>query len=92
MPHYHHSTPASAIRKGDWKLIEFFESGGKELFNLAIDPGESNNLALTEPAKVAELAAALAEWRDKVGARLPVPNPDFKPDRATELGKGGRDN
>ena len=92
LPHYHHSTPASAIRKGDWKLIEFFESGGKELFNLAIDPGESNNLALTEPAKVVELAAALAEWRDKVGARLPVPNPDFTPDRATELGKGGRDN
>ena len=73
-------------------MIEFFEHGEKELFNLAIDPGESNNLALTESAKVAELAAALAEWRDRVGARLPVPNPDFDPDRANELGKGGRDN
>ncbi|MBW3542836.1 MAG: sulfatase, partial [Planctomycetes bacterium] len=45
LPHYHHSTPAGAIRRGDWKLIEFFEDGRLELYNLRNDPAEQDNLA-----------------------------------------------
>jgi uncharacterized sulfatase len=85
LPHYHHSTPAGAIRRGDWKLIEFFEDGAVELYNLADDPGEQTNLAGREPATARELRAALADWRKKVGAQMPKPNPRYDPARATEL-------
>ena len=88
LPHYHHSTPASAIRRGDWKLIEFFEDGALELYDLRADPGEATNLAAREPARAKELQAALASWRQQVGARMPVPNPNHDPARATALGKG----
>ncbi len=88
LPHYHHSTPASAIRRGDWKLIEFFEGNELELYNLRADPGESLNMAAMEKAQAEELCAALSAWRQKVGARMPVPNPNHDPARETELGKG----
>jgi uncharacterized sulfatase len=86
LPHYHHSTPASAIRQGDWKLIEFYEDGSRELYNLRDDPAEQHNVADKQPAKADQLAAALAAWRVKVGAQLPKPNPDYDPQRASQLG------
>jgi arylsulfatase A len=86
LPHYHHSTPASAIRKGDWKLIEFFENGERQLFHLADDPGETTDLASTKAGIADELQAALAAWRKNVGARMPEPNPDYDPARADQLG------
>ena len=89
LPHYHHSTPASSIRRGDWKLIEFFEEGVLELYDLAADPSERTNLATREPARARELRDALAAWRTRVGARLPTPSPQHDPARATELGGGG---
>ncbi len=88
LPHYHHGSPASAIRRGDWKLIEFFEDNSLQLYNLGTDPGEQTNLATREPARAQELQAALAQWRTQVGARMPVPNPNYDPTRATELSKG----
>jgi len=91
LPHYHHSTPASAVRQGDWKLIEFFEDDHAELYDLAGDPAEMKNLAETEPARTSALRASLQAWRQRVGARMPVPNPDYDPARAGELGKAGRD-
>lgn len=90
LPHYHHSTPASAIREGDWKLIEFLEDGRRELFNLRSDPGEQSDLSEAEPARVKELHAALDAWRSRVNALLPVPNPDYDPARAQQLAKGAR--
>ena len=89
LPHYHHSSPASAIRKGDWKLIEFFEDGEVELYDLSSDVGESKNRAANHPDKTTELRGGLAEWRTRIGARLPVPNPDHDPARAAEM-KGGK--
>lgn len=89
LPHYHHSTPASAIRRGDWKLIEFFEGGVTELYNLKTDLGEKNNLAARERQTTQQLHAALAAWRQRVGAQMPTPNPGYDPKRASELGKGG---
>jgi uncharacterized sulfatase len=88
LPHYHHSTPASAIRRGNWKLIEFFETGSVELYNLANDLSEQTNLATQEPQRAKEMQAALAAWRKKVSAQMPVPNPNYDPSRAGELGKG----
>ena len=90
LPHYHHSTPASAIRRGDWKLIEFFETGKFELYNLAADPSEATDLADHEVERVAELKSQLIDWRQRVGARMPKINPDYDPARATELGQKNR--
>ncbi|MBM3856023.1 MAG: DUF4976 domain-containing protein, partial [Verrucomicrobia bacterium] len=78
-PHYYATTtPASAIRSGDWKLLEYFEGGRRELFNLKADPSEQIDLAGREPARVAALQARLSAWRKEVGAQLPTPNPAFK--------------
>ncbi len=85
-PHYHPggATPYSAVRKGDYKLIEFFEDGALELYNLIDDIGETNNLAPQMPQKVNELYDMLKEWRDETGARIPVPNPDYDQKREGE--------
>lgn len=86
LPHYHHSTPASAVRQGDWKLIEFFEDGALELYNLREDLGEQRNVALQHPDRTRALHAALKSWRVTVNARMPEPNPDHDPARAQQLG------
>jgi len=86
-PHYHHSRPAGAIREGYYKLIEFFEDGQLELYNLKRDIGEKNNLAETMPKKAADLQRKLAKWRQSVGAKMPTPNPDYDPARANEWGR-----
>jgi arylsulfatase A-like enzyme len=68
--------PAGALRAGDWKLIEFFEDGRLELYNLADDAGERDNLAAKRPEKVAELHGMLTEWRKSVAAPMPIKNAD----------------
>jgi arylsulfatase A-like enzyme len=74
------TTPAGAVRVGDWKLIEFFEDGRIELYNLADDLGERNDLAETMPEKAAELLGILRTWRESVAAPVPsTPNPDYEP-------------
>ena len=83
-PHYHHSRPAGAIRQGKWKLIEFFEDGKLELYDLANDIGEKKNLADEKPRKAAQLQKKLARWRKSVKAKMPTPNPDYDPARADE--------
>ncbi|MFG0333013.1 MAG: sulfatase [Maioricimonas sp. JB049] len=83
-PHYHHNRPASAIRSGDWKLIEYFETGNVELFNLEQDISESRNVAGQRPERVVRLKRQLAQWRESVDARMPKPNPEHDPARADE--------
>jgi arylsulfatase A-like enzyme len=78
-PHYSNQgcQPSGAIRDGDWKLIEQYESGRSELYHLADDLGEKNDLAEREPDRVRRLAAKLENWRKEVGAVMPTPNPKF---------------
>jgi hypothetical protein len=80
-PHYANqgSKPGGAIRQGDFKLVEFFETGRRELFDVVKDPGETRNLAGERPELVDRLARRLALWRSEVGAKLPSPNPDYVP-------------
>ena len=66
------SRPVGVIRKGKWKLLEFFESGDLELYDLEADIGESNNLAKTQPAKTANLLAEMQGWRRTIGADMPT--------------------
>ena len=78
-PHYYPTTtPVSAVRKGDWKLLEYFEDGRVELFNLKKDLGETKDLSTTEPKIAKALATELRAWRQEVGALLPEPNPARK--------------
>lgn len=81
-PHYHGSTwaPGAAVRARDWKLIEFYEEETAELYNLADDIGEQNNLFPQMPDKAEELRAMLRDWQQSAGAKMPVPNPDYKPE------------
>ena len=80
-PHYHGSawTPGSAIRKGDWKLVLFYEDDHVELYNLANDPGESTNIAEQNPEKVSELKRLLEAHLTETNAQFPVPNHDYVP-------------
>jgi hypothetical protein len=59
---------------GDWKLIEWYEDGRRELFNIGKDLSERHDLAAENPAKVRELAAQLDAWRRTVGTKMPTPN------------------
>ncbi|MFY0600059.1 MAG: sulfatase [Cyclobacteriaceae bacterium] len=79
-PHYHSSgwTPGQAIRKGDWKLIYFFEEDTYELYNLRDDISETNNLALTNPEKLEELQEALNDMRVKYKTQSPTRNHNFQ--------------
>lgn len=84
-PHYYATTsPVSAVRAGDWKLLEYFEDDHVELYNLKDDPGEQYDLTKDDPDKANALRNQLHAWRDSVGASLPTPNPDFKPKRGTK--------
>jgi len=79
-PHYGNQggTPGSSVRMGDYKLIEFFEDGRIELYDLESDPGEDHNLALEQPERAREMQATLQQWRESVEAKIPQPNPDWK--------------
>ena len=63
----------SAIRMGDYKLIEFFDRNEVELYNLRVDLGEKKNLAAVESGRVQEMRKRLSRWREKSGARMPRP-------------------
>lgn len=69
--------PGGAIRRGAWKLIEFFEDDRVELYNLEQDPGEQLNVAEQNSAIVEDLKTRLQSWRQQVGAQMMTPNPDF---------------
>ncbi|MEN6479321.1 MAG: sulfatase [Anaerolineales bacterium] len=80
-PHYGNQggTPGSAVRAGDWKLIEFLEDGRLELYNLREDIAEEQNRAAELPRLTARLQQMLADWRVSVEAEMPLPNPDYVP-------------
>jgi arylsulfatase A-like enzyme len=79
-PHYGNQggKPASAIREGKWKLIEWREDNTIELFDLEQDPSEKRNLADAQDDLAARLRDSLAKWRRDVGAKSPTPNPRFE--------------
>ena len=75
--------PCSVIRAGKYKLHEYFEDGGLELYDLESDPGESKNLAGSNPGERDRLHRQLIQWRDATDAPVPTElNPNF--DREAE--------
>jgi len=78
-PHYGNQggSPSGAVRRGDWKLIEWYEDNSLELYNLREDLGETKNLAAQNPEKTKELSTLLDAWRKETGAKMPAPNQKF---------------
>lgn len=84
-PHYGNQggAPSAAVRRGPWKLIQWFEDDRVELFNLANDLAETTDLAAREPARVTALKAELAAWQRDVGAKFPSPNTRYDPAKSS---------
>lgn len=78
-PHYHKANPYSAMRDGDYKLIEYFEDNRLELYDLAHDPTESQDLSLSRPEVTKRLHKKLAQWRKRIDAQMMSPNPNYNP-------------
>ncbi|MFN3193234.1 MAG: sulfatase [Aureliella sp.] len=81
-PHYRNGVfPYSIIRRGDMKLIHFYasEEGGEkqELYDLSLDPSESNDLASERPVLVEDLKSELMRALRLMQAQMPKPNPKF---------------
>lgn len=70
-PHFLGGKSAGCIRDGKWKLIESFETGKQELYDLDSDIGEQNDLAESKPEIVDQLQRKLSNWRKEVSAKIP---------------------
>jgi arylsulfatase A-like enzyme len=72
-PHYANQggPPGGAVRSGDWKLIEWYEDGKVELFNLREDIGETKDLSSQMPERASAMKKMLDDWRKSVGAQMP---------------------
>ena len=83
-PHYYFrpegTVPQSAVRRGSWKLIHFFEDDRLELYNLDEDIGEKQDLVNKHSNVADELYKMLQTWRKEVNAKLPSFNPGYKPE------------
>ena len=80
-PHYTQhpsSCPSAVVRSGNWKMIEAFETGRRQLFNLSDDLGETSDVSGKHPEKLAELTSRLNEWKQNVRADPMRPNPQFQ--------------
>ena len=87
LPHYTNqgSRPSGAVRDGDWKLVEHYDTGQVELFDLRQDAGESKNLAAAEPTRTSALRERLRDWRRAVGAQENSVNPNVDAARFREI-------
>ncbi|WP_343330717.1 sulfatase [Polaribacter staleyi] len=81
-PHYHRTKPYGAIRKGNYKLIQFFEDGRLELYDLSVDPNETHNIAVTQPEIASKLLENLKEWQVSVGTQMMKENPNYDVEKA----------
>ncbi len=83
--------PCSAIRSGSWKLIEFFERGTPELYDLSQDPSETRDLSKAEPARASALLEKLHAWHKASNAPCPGEiNPAFDPKAPVPRKEAGR--
>lgn len=81
-PHYSNhgmQSAGGAVRSGDFKLIEYYETGKVQLFNLKDDIGEQTDLSEIEVEKTTELKERLHKWRKEIGAQMMQPNPNYDP-------------
>jgi arylsulfatase A len=91
-PHYHPggATPYSAIRKGDFRLVHFYEDNRDELYDLSQDIGEKQDLMATQATRGKAMREQLDAWLKSVDAQLPTPNPDHDPNAGKAKGGEGK--
>ena len=78
--------PVGVIRKGAWKLIEYFEDDSLELYNLTTDISETTNLVYTNSAKAAELLQELKAWQKSQKAPFPIVlNPQYSAQKRAQF-------
>jgi len=82
-PHYDNQggEPSSLLRIGDHKLIHYYEDGRNELYDLASDPREQNDLASQNPERTKRMADQLQGWLESVDAKFPQPDPRYSAER-----------
>ena len=80
-PHYGNQggRPSGIIRKGDWKLIHYYEDKSEVLYNLQSDVEEQVDLAPQQPDKVKDLSNELFAFLEEAGALFPTPDPAYDP-------------
>ncbi len=80
-PHYGNQggEPSSIIRRGDWKLIHYWEDGRDELYDLVADPGEQRDRVANHPDRAEALRRELDAWLQETDAKIPQPDPRFDP-------------
>ena len=80
-PHYSNQggTPGCTMVSGGYKLIEYFEDGRLELYDLENDTSESRDVSKDQPEKCRDLHAKLVAWRGEVEALIPKVNPNWRP-------------
>ena len=90
-PHYGNQggRPSSIIRKGNWKLIHYWEDGHDELYNLAEDIHEDNDLSDEEPDRTAQMRDDLLRWLKEKDAKYPTPDPLYD-EEVTEKNRKNR--
>lgn len=86
-PVYHHDEPASAVRRGKWKLIHNLVNDTRSLYDLEHDPGETTDMSGSEKEIADEMYQLLQSWRSECKAEYPVPNPGFIPEGRYEWGR-----
>jgi arylsulfatase A len=89
-PHYQHyqqegTTPYCAIRRGDYRLVEFYDDHRTELYNVRDDVGERNNLAESLPDLIQSLRDELHAWLRSVDAQMPTANPNYDPTKPEHM-------
>ncbi len=88
-PHYNNQggRPGGALRSGNWKYIEYYDDGARELYDLAADPSEAKNLAAREPKLLAKFHVDLTQWKKKLSVQENTPNPDYDQAAADKIYK-----
>ena len=76
----------SALRKGDWKIVENLVSGEVELYNLKYDVNEMTDLKFSFQEKTGEMKRLLAKWQKNTKAGIPVANPAFDKEKRYQWG------
>ncbi|WP_236975018.1 sulfatase [Membranihabitans maritimus] len=80
-PHYGNQggKPSSTITTGKWKLIHYYETNTTELYDLAEDLSETNDISGKKPDRVISMKKQLFDWLHTVNAKFPEPDPQFDP-------------
>jgi hypothetical protein len=86
-PHYTNqgSCPSGAMREGRWMLVEYYENDKRELYDLATDLSEKQDVSSRHPDQVEKMHSALDAWRGDLQVQHNRPNPDFDPVKSRPL-------